>query len=137
MAYNLQRFKDAQTYDYEQALSELRAGRKTSHWIWYIFPQLRELGRSRMARYYGIAGMGEAEAYYADELLRGRLVEISQALLALDENDPIRVLGSIDAMKVRSCMTLFSQVRGTDPVFTAVLAKYYNGKLDSRTLELL
>ena len=93
MAYDLQRFKDAQERDYQQALAEIRAGRKRSHWIWYVFPQLQGLGRSPMCARYGIRGMGEAEAYLADETLRGRLVEISRALLELDGNDPVAVMG--------------------------------------------
>lgn len=137
MAYDLARFKDAQTWDYPQALAEIRAGRKVTHWIWYVFPQLRGLGRSDMADFYGIEGMGEAQAYLADEELRANLVEISQALLGLDTNDPDAVMGCIDAIKLRSSMTLFSHTPGTDPVFEAVLRTYYGGSPDLRTLEML
>ncbi len=137
MPYNLQRFIDAQERDYEQALAEIRAGRKTSHWIWYVLPQLRGLGRSAMCERYGIDGLGEAQAYLADATLRTRLVEISRALLELDGDDPVAVMGYIDALKLRSCMTLFSRVEGADPVFQAVLDKYYGGKPDPLTLDLL
>jgi uncharacterized protein (DUF1810 family) len=137
MAYDLQRFKDAQEWDYQTALTEIRSGRKLSHWIWYVFPQLQGLGRSSMCARYGIEGMGEAEAYLDDETLRARLVEISQALLELDTNDPVAVMGGIDALKLRSCMTLFSLTRNADRVFQEVLDKYYGGEPDRRTLELL
>ena len=137
MTYDLGRFKVAQEWDYQQALSEIRAGRKRSHWIWYIFPQLQGLGRSSMCARYGIKGMGEAEAYLSDEVLRARLIEISQALLELNAQDPVAVMGHIDALKLRSCMTLFSLARNTDPVFQAVLNRYYGGEPDKRTIELL
>jgi uncharacterized protein (DUF1810 family) len=137
MAYDLKRFKDAQEQDYEVALAEIRSGRKRSHWIWYIFPQLQGLGHSALCARYGIFGIEEAEAYLEDETLRGRLVEISQALLELDANDPAAVMGGIDALKLRSCMTLFSRARNADPTFQAVLDKYYGGEPDRRTLELL
>ena len=137
MTYDLQRFKDAQERDYQQALAEIRAGRKRSHWIWYIFPQLDGLGHSAMCDRYGIRGIGEAEAYLADETLRARLVEISQALLELDGSDPVAVMSPIDTLKLRSCMTLFSLVPDTDPVFQAVLDKYYKGKRDRKTLEMV
>lgn len=137
MTYDLQRFKDAQERDYRQALAEIRAGQKRSHWIWYVFPQLQGLGHSPMCARYGIRGMGEAEAYLADETLRCRLVEISRALLELDGNDPVAVMGYVDALKLRSCMTLFSLVEGADPAFKEVLDRYYEGELDPLTLELL
>ena len=102
-----------------------------------IFPQLRGLGNSAMCERYGIDGMGEAAAYLADSTLRARLVEISKALLELDSNDPIAVMGYIDAKKLRSCMTLFSLVEEADPVFQKVLDKYYHGEPDQLTLRLL
>jgi uncharacterized protein (DUF1810 family) len=137
MTYDLQRFKDAQEWDYGQALAEIRAGSKRSHWIWYVFPQLKGLGRSSMCERYGIDGMGEAKAYLGDEILRSRLVEVSQALLELSGDDPVSVMGHIDALKLRSCMTLFSRVPGSNPVFGAVLDKYYDGEPDPLTLEML
>lgn len=137
MAYDLDRFKKEQEYDYELALSEIRAGRKRSHWIWYIFPQLKGLGRSGMASFYGIDGMGEAKAYLADDYLRGHLVEINEALYALDESDPVLIMGHIDALKLRSSLTLFSEVPGADPIFRKNLEKYYQGEGDPLTLEML
>ncbi|MGI6217261.1 MAG: DUF1810 domain-containing protein [Coriobacteriales bacterium] len=138
--YNLKRFLDAQQGDYEQALSEIRSGRKRSHWIWYVFPQLEDLGRSGTAKYYGISGAEEARAYLADPVLGARLREISAALLTLDENNPSRVMGYPDDLKLRSCMTLFDAVSDgneEDSVFSAVLDKFYGGEPDSKTLHLL
>ena len=137
MAYDLQRFKDARSWDYGQALAEIRVGRKRSHWIWYVFPQLKELGRSSMCERYGIDDMGEAKAYLGDKTLRSRLVEISQALLELSVDDPVSAMGHVDALKLRSCMTLFSIVPGADPVFGEVLDRYYGGVPGQPTLELL
>jgi uncharacterized protein (DUF1810 family) len=137
MAYDLERFKREQKYDYDLALSEIRAGRKRSHWIWYIFPQLKGLGRSDMATFYGIDGMGEAKAYLADDYLRSHLVEINEALFALDEHDPVLIMGHIDAMKLRSSLTLFSQVPDADPIFQKNLDKYFQGQADPITLKML
>lgn len=133
----LKRFLDAQVNTYPQALAEIRAGRKESHWIWYIFPQLQGLGRSEMCRIYGIYGMEEAKAYLAEPTLRTRLLEISQALLELDTSDPVAVMGSIDARKLRSCMTLFDAASDSVGVFRQVLAKFYQGKPDQMTLWML
>lgn len=133
----LKRFLDAQERDYEQALKEIRSGRKRSHWIWYIFPQLEALGYSSTAKYYGIRDLDEAKAYLAEPTLRARLIEISEALLALPENDPSTVMGYPDDLKLRSCMTLFLAADPDCPVFQQVLDKYYGGKPDPRTLELL
>lgn len=133
----LKRFLDAQERDYEQALREIRSGRKQSHWIWYIFPQLEALGYSSTAKYYGIRDLDEAKAYLAEPTLRSRLIEISEALLALPENDPSIVMGYPDDLKLRSSMTLFSAAAPDCPVFQQVLDKYYGGKPDPRTLELL
>ena len=133
----LDRFIEAQEIMYETALDEIKSGMKRSHWIWYIFPQLRELGVSAMANYYGITGLDEAKAYMAHPTLSARLIEISEALLCLKENDPERVLGFIDAVKVRSCMTLFAEVSKEDSVFHRVLQKFYNGEKDDKTLKLI
>ena len=133
----LKRFLDAQERDYEQALKEIRSGRKRSHWIWYIFPQLEALGYSSTAKYYGIRDLDEAKAYLAEPTLRARLLEISEALLSLPENDPSIVMGYPDDLKLRSSMTLFAVADPDCPVFQQVLDKYYGGKPDPRTLELL
>ena len=138
MEYNLARFINAQRDMYDTALAEIRGGRKLSHWIWYIFPQLVGLGHSGTAQYYGINGMDEARAYLAEPLLRARLIEISEALLALEGTDANAVFGYPDVLKVRSCMTLFAAVSGgLDNVFGQVLYKYYGGIADDRTLEML
>ena len=106
--YDLSRFLKAQEHSYQNALNEMKAGRKRSHWIWYIFPQLRELGKSKTAVYYGIENLDEAKEYLADETLRGRLLEISQALLELENNNSVEVMNSrIDSVKLQSSMTLF------------------------------
>lgn len=143
MDYDLERFVRAQdegdgfASTYEDALHEIRQGWKQSHWIWYVFPQLRDLGKSRMAHYYGIENMTEAQAYLAHPVLGPRLVEISQAMLDIEGRSAQQVLGPIDCVKVRSCMTLFSCVEGSDPLFREVLNKYYDGMEDEITLRLL
>ncbi|MBO4316687.1 MAG: DUF1810 domain-containing protein [Mailhella sp.] len=135
--YDLSRFKKAQERDYPSALAEIRSGRKRSHWIWYVFPQLKALGHSGNAKYYGMEDLAEARAYMADPLLRRRLIEISEALLALDLSDPLAVMGSPDDLKLRSCMTLFREAAPEETVFSAVLEKYFGGMPDERTLALL
>ena len=137
MGLDLDRFKKAQEEDYPYALQEIKAGRKRSHWIWYIFPQLKGLGFSSMSDYYGIDGRAEAQAYIADSILRARLVEISQALLALESNNPTQVMGYPDDMKLKSSMTLFAEVAPDIPVFEQVLQKFFSGEKDSKTLQLL
>ncbi len=134
---SLQRFEDAHRQDYETALAEIRRGRKTSHWMWYIFPQLKGLGYSPTAQYYSIENLVEAEAFLAHSVLGAHLVEISRALLALETNNADLVFGYPDNLKLRSSMTLFAQIREADPVFGQVLDKFFEGKPDQRTLELL
>ncbi|MCR4714811.1 MAG: DUF1810 domain-containing protein [Treponemataceae bacterium] len=137
MGFDLDRFKKAQEEDYPYALQEIKAGRKRSHWIWYIFPQLKGLGFSSMSEYYGIDGRAEAQAYIADSVLRARLVEISQALLALENNNPTQVMGYPDDLKLKSSMTLFAEVAPDIPVFEQVLQKFFAGEKDAKTLQLL
>ena len=137
MAYDLGRFHDAQKDHYAAALAEIRAGRMYTNWIWYVFPQLRGLGRSTMSIFYGIDGIGEAQAYWADDVLRGRLTEITEALLALETNDPLRVMDPPEDMKLRSCMTLFREAAPECPLFQQVLDKFYEGSADDRTLLML
>ena len=132
---DLKRFKVAQEAKYDDALAEVKAGRKTSHWMWYIFPQFDGLGRSETSKFYSIKSLGEARAYLADELLGARLREISSALLDLETNDAQEVFGRTDAMKLKSCMTLFDLV-SPDDVFAHVLDKFYEGKRSGRTLGL-
>ena len=133
----LERFVKAQQYDYDTALREIRSGRKRSHWMWYIFPQLQGLGFSSTAQYYGIRDLEEAQDYMEHPLLGARLVEISEALLALDTGDASAVMGYPDDLKLRSSMTLFELAAPEQPVFGRVLEKYYSGHRDRRTLELL
>ena len=135
--YDLSRFLEAQKNAYDTALREIRAGRKRSHWMWYIFPQIRGLGYSAMAQHYAIRNLGEAREYLQHPLLGPRLIEISEALLSLDESDPRRVMGSPDDLKLRSCMTLFQCAAPDQPVFGKVLDKFYGGRPDGRTLEIL
>lgn len=134
--YNLQRFLDAQQGDYEHALTEVRNGRKYSHWIWYIFPQLKGLGMSYNSQYYGISGKEEAEAYLAHPVLGERLREITSAFLQLKSKTAEEVFGSLDAMKVLSCMTLFNEVAPGD-LFRQVIDRYYQGEKDEMTKRML
>lgn len=134
---DLKRFLDAQAYNYADALEEIKRGRKTSCWMWYIFPQLKELGRSAMAKSFGIEGMEEAKQYLMHPILGARLKEISEVLLTLDTSDPYKVMGGIDGLKLCSSMTLFAEIEGYDSVFGKVIQKFYDGKKDIRTIELL
>lgn len=134
--YNLRRFAEAQEFSYSAALEELRRGRKRSHWMWYVFPQLRGLGFSYNSDYYGISGIGEAEAYLLDPVLGPRLREVCEAILALPTDSAAEVFGGIDSRKLRSSMTLFDLV-APDDVFARVLAKYFAARRDPRTLSLL
>ena len=137
MSADLSRFVDAQAGGvYEQALRELRAGRKQGHWIWFVLPQIAGLGRSSTSQHYALSGPAEARDYLAHPVLGPRLVECAQALLDLPGDDAVAVLGPIDAVKLRSSMTLFSRA-GDDPVFAAVLTKYFAGDEDPATLTRL
>ncbi len=136
-SFDLQRFVDAQAPVYARVEAELRAGRKASHWMWFVFPQLEGLGRSAMARHYGIASRAEAQAYWRHPLLGARLRQCSELVLAVEGKSALQILGSPDDLKFRSCMTLFAQVAPDEPVFAAALQKYFGGEMDSRTLELL
>ncbi|MBE7169250.1 MAG: DUF1810 domain-containing protein [Williamsia sp.] len=131
---NLKRFIDAQQTDYATALSEIKNGRKRSHWIWYIFPQIQGLGFSSTSKYYAIQDLEEAKSYLEHPQLGSRLVEISKALLELESNDAYRIFGTPDDLKLKSSMTLFAAVPGTDPVFQQVLEKFFKGVKDENTL---
>ena len=137
--FSLQRFVDAQDDGgtYEQALAELRAGRKRSHWMWFVFPQIAGLGHSAMAQQYALAGIDEARAYLAHPVLGPRLRDCAQALLELDVSDPVAVLGDIDAVKLRSSMTLFEIAAPDEPAFPGVLEKFYGGRRDDATISRL
>ena len=135
--YTLQRFTEAQAHNYADALAEIKNGKKRTHWMWYVFPQIQGLGNSEFARLYAINDMEEAEAYLQHPVLGTRLIEISNALLKLQSNDPYAIFGSPDDMKLQSSMTLFSLVPNADPVFDKVLQKFYNGEKDSKTSQIL
>ncbi len=132
----VERFIKAQEESYGQALEEIKNGHKRSHWMWYVFPQLKGLGRSETARYYGIANRTEAEAYLAHPLLGSRLLEISGELLKLESCDAREVFGRPDDVKLKSSMTLFYLVDG-NPIFKAVLDKFFAGELDEVTADQL
>lgn len=134
--HDLNRFISAQERSYDAALREIKAGHKRTHWMWYIFPQIAGLGFSSTAQFYAISSMQEAKDYYAHPVLGNRLVEISEALLALDTSDAGAVMGYPDDLKLRSSMTLFLAASG-DEVFQKVLDKFYSGKPDSKTLSIL
>lgn len=133
---DIMRFIDAQDSSwsgYDVALGEIRSGRKSSHWIWYIFPQLRGLGHSRNSHYYGIADRQEALDYLNHPVLGCRLREITEALLAHSGRSARSILGGIDALKVRSCMTLFDSIAPND-IFDTVLAAFYDGDRDPKSV---
>lgn len=136
MSMCIDRFLEPQKTSYAIALGEIRSGRKASHWMWYIFPQLRGLGQSTSAWYYGIEDLDEARAYLEHPVLGQRLREITQAALDLSETDPMKIFGWPDSMKFRSCMTLFALV-SEDDLFTKALGKFFGGQEDPMTLELL
>ncbi len=133
----LSRFLEAQEDTYLAALGEIRKGKKVGHWMWYIFPQLKGLGSSETSRFFGISNKKEADQYLKHQILGDRLIEISKELLALAEKDPIKIFGPVDAQKLRSCMTLFSILNGTHPVFQQVIDKVFKGQKDEATLRLL
>lgn len=133
----LQRFIDAQNYNYKAALEEIREGRKRSCWMWYVFPQICGLGHSQTAKRYEIHNIQEARDYLEDEILGGRLEEICRAALEVPSNDPYLVFGSPDDMKLKSSMTLFEAANPENKIFASVLEKYFGGKRDQRTLKIL
>ena len=135
--YDLRRFVDAQAHTYDQALAELRAGEKRTHWMWFVFPQVAGLGRSGMAQRFAISGLPEARAYLSHPVLGRRLVECARALTALDTADPERVVGPVDAQKLRSSMTLFAHAAPDEPVVRAVRDHYFHGAEDDATTSRL
>lgn len=137
MTLDLERFELAHAQHFQIALKEVRWGLKRTHWMWYIFPQLKGLGRSTIATHYGIAGIKEAGDFLAHPVLGTNLILISEELLKLPTADAFQIFGSPDNLKLHSSMTLFSNVPGASPVFKKVLDKYFSGKPDSRTLDLL
>lgn len=136
MKNDLERFLKAQEKDYEHALNEIKNGRKTSHWIWYIFPQIAGLGFSSTSKYYSIKDKNEAIEYLKNKTLKDRLIEICEALLSLESDDATYVMGYPDDLKLKSSMTLFDEVSDID-VFKKVLDKFYKGEKDEMTISLL
>ena len=135
--FNLQRFVDAQASVYADVLDELRAGQKATHWMWFIFPQLKELGRSAIAKHYGITSLAEALAYLDHPLLGQRLLECTGLMLAARGKSALEILGSPDDLKFRSCMTLFMAAWPDLPVWQAALDQYFGGEADAATMSLL
>ena len=137
-SFDLDRFLGAQDSGeaHEQALAELRRGRKTSHWMWFEFPQVAGLGRSGTARHYAVSGLAEARAYLAHPVLGPRLRQCCEAVLGVEGSSAEEILGSVDALKLRSSMTLFARADPDEPLFARVLERYYDGP-DDRTEELL
>jgi uncharacterized protein (DUF1810 family) len=135
--FNLDRFLAAQAPVYAQVLDELRAGHKTSHWMWFVLPQLKGLGRSEMAQYYGLDGLAEATAYLQHPVLGERLRECTASVNALTGVTADQVFGMPDTLKFRSCMTLFDLVAGTGSEFSRALEQYFGGERDERTLSLV
>jgi uncharacterized protein (DUF1810 family) len=133
--YRLQRFVDAQDRSgtYPRALAELRAGRKTSHWMWFVFPQIAGLGHSTMTRTYAISSADEARAYLEHPMLGPRLLECAHALLEIEGSSAQEVLGDVDAVKLRSSMTLFAQAAPEEPLFEQVLDRFFEGEADEET----
>ena len=136
MDYDLERFVRAQDDGgtYEAAVAELRSGRKRSHWMWFVFPQVAGLGSSPVAQHFALSGLDEARAYLAHPVLGPRLVEAARALIGRPGGDPVAVLGPVDALKLRSSMTLFAHAADGEPVFADVLGQYYGGEEDPATL---
>jgi uncharacterized protein (DUF1810 family) len=134
---DLKRFLDAQQTDYEIALAEVKTGRKKSHWMWYIFPQIQGLGFSATSKYYAIKNIHEAEEFLKHPVLGGRLIGICNELLQLKQNNANAIFGSPDDLKLKSSMTLFAAIPGTDPVFQSVLEKFFNGTKDIKTLQII
>lgn len=138
METNLNRFIEAQSTTYDTALEEIKAGQKRSHWMWYIFPQYKGLGNSEFAKRYAIQSISEARAYLHHPILGTRLKEISNALLQLEQRDPTLIFGHPDDMKLKSCMTLFSQVEvGDETIFTKIINQFFKGHFDKNTFILI
>jgi len=134
--FDLQRFVAAQDPVIDTVRAELRAGRKQTHWMWFVFPQLAALGHSTMARRYGLASLAQARAYWAHPVLGPRLRECCELLLEAGESDIHAILGAPDDLKFRSCLTLFERAAPQEPVFGACLARFYGAEPDPRTLAL-
>ncbi len=136
-SHDLGRFIEAQEPVYDHVIAEIRDGRKRTHWMWFVFPQLAGLGNSSMAARYAIRDPGEARDYLEHPILASRLIECAEAALAVEGRSAMEIFGTPDDLKLRSCATLFAQVSAPDSVFHRILDKYYSGEPDRRTLQLL
>ena len=134
---DLSRYRKAQDQDYQVALKEIKEGYKRSHWMWYVFPQIIGLGQSRTSIFYSIKDLEEAKAYMADESLGGHMLEVCNALLGLETNDASYVFGSPDDVKLQSSMPLFKEACPEEEIFQQVLDKFFDGKADRRTIEII
>lgn len=134
---SIERFIKAHKLDYATALSEIKAGRKRSHWMWYIFPQIAGLGMSSTAQYYSISDIAEAKEYMANQTLGMHMIELCEALLNLETNDATEVFGYPDDMKLLSCMTLFEEAVPEQELFGSVIEKFYSGRRDEKTKEII
>lgn len=132
---DIERFIKAQENVYDNALNEIKNGRKISHWMWFIFPQINGLGKSSISNYFSIKSLDEANSYLNHEILGTRIREISNILLGLETTDPIEVFGYVDSLKLRSSMTLFAYI-SNEEVFTKVLDKFYQGQKDEKTIAI-
>ncbi|TDS08958.1 DUF1810 domain-containing protein [Sphingobacterium paludis] len=137
MEYDLQRFLNAQNQAYLTALYEIKNGKKESHWIWFIFPQIQGLGQSENAQFYIMKNLEEAEQYLAHPILGENLIEITRELLLIEGKTALEVLGWPDNLKLQSSMTLFAKASGNHPIFQQVLDRYFEGKMDMQTLKLI
>lgn len=135
--YNLDRFLEAQETTYNEALSEITKGKKQSHWMWFVFPQIAGLGFTDYNVFYAIKNLEEATQYLQHPVLGKRLIEISKAVLEINGKTANEIFGKPDDRKLKSCMTLFAQISDTDPIFQKVLDKYYQGTKDEKTMQLL
>jgi uncharacterized protein (DUF1810 family) len=134
---HLDRFVEAQAVNYSDAIAELRAGRKSSHWMWYVFPQIAGLGHSTMSERYAIRSEDEARAYLAHTILGPRLIECAEAVLAIENQSAREIMGYPDDLKLKSCATLFAHISAASSVFHRILDKYYSSEADSKTLQML
>ena len=134
---DLSRFTKAQEQDFKTAFKEIKNGRKMSHWMWYIFPQIQGLGKSSTSQYYGIKDLNEARAFINDPYLGRNLKKISMALLELEENNAVAIFGKPDDIKLKSCMTLFSCISEDGSIFHKVLEKYFDGRQCKRTVSII
>ncbi|MEN2401092.1 DUF1810 domain-containing protein [Flavobacterium sp. MC2016-06] len=134
---DLTRFLEAQNKLYLTALTELKKGKKETHWMWFIFPQIQGLGRSEMSKMYAIENLQQSEEFLAHPILGKHLIEVAEVLLEFKMKSPESIFGDLDARKLQSCMTLFSLTDNTNPIFQKVLDNFYSGKFDSLTLSIL